>query len=266
MNIYASTAMAPGMRHIDALLYIEGRFDAGIPVSLDKVQLCPQNTGALGLSAVERLRGAYPETEFRLHATCRLERSGYQKMEASTPYGVSREYFTEMGELSRELRAPAYTLHAGKREESSLAEMRENILRLQELFGHGCLVGVEHMYPSPKKRTWLLDCWDEMEWLYESGINYALDLSHLNIIARRERFFNWELVLEMIQSERCLEIHISDNDGRKDAHQPINKERLPAWWRLIENQNIAATIFTESNLLKLNKPQLIGRKTPHWEG
>jgi sugar phosphate isomerase/epimerase len=150
------------------------------------------------------------------------------------------------------LGADVYTLHAGTRAAGSLTSVRAAVLALEERLG--IPVGVEAMYPDPKQ-TWLLSSWDEHRWLLESDICYALDLSHLNILARRSRWTDYGLTAALLTDPRCIEIHVSDNDGHSDRHAPLTRQ--PWWWGCLEDAvklNPGAVIFSEGNQLR-RKPR-----------
>ena len=98
---------------------------------------------------------------------------------------------------------------------------------IEDLFG--IPVGVEGHYPTPNgKQHWLISTWQEYQQLLESGVNYALDLSHLNILAVQTNHVEWSLVHELLSSPHCLEIHLSDNHGYADQHLPLSNPHCVA--------------------------------------
>ena len=83
-------------------------------------------------------------------------------------------------------------------------------------------------------------------------VNYALDLSHLNILAVQTNHVEWSLVHELLSSPHCLEIHLSDNHGYGDQHLPLsNPHALPWWWSLLSSANPNATIFQKGGKMCL---------------
>jgi len=120
--------------------------------------------------------------------------------------------------------------------------VRANVLRIEERCG--IPVGVEGLYPAPGDR-WLLSTWADYEWLLESDLHYAIDLSHLAIVARHERCEDLALARELVSNERAIEVHVSDNDGRADRHTTL--ARQPWWWPVLEDVHPAAVIFSEGN-------------------
>ena len=216
-------------------------------LSLEQVQLCPQNHGKLTTERLDALMADYPRTTFRLHANVRL--GGRQPRWSAADVGSgSRRYFEELGRLSRQLGAPAYTLHAGRRESATLEQLRDNLKVLEDWMG--VAVGVEGLYPA-RRSPWLIDCWSEYRWLLESGVRYAVDLSHLNIVARHERTVDQGLVADLLANPCCLEVHVSGNDGRRDAHRVPTD--APWWYPLLASAvqaNLDLVIFSEGNQLR----------------
>jgi hypothetical protein len=52
-------------------------------------------------------------------------------------------------------------------------------------------------------------------------------------------------VRDMLACERCIEVHVSANDGRGDWHQVC--EQPPWWWPLLQYINPKAVVFSEGN-------------------
>jgi sugar phosphate isomerase/epimerase len=246
MILNAATAMFPGDTYLDAMEKLSTGHvsDAGFPVSLSQVQLCPQNHGVLSKELLGQLQELYPNTVFRLHATCRLAINGYRRYEASTPLHVSRAYFKELADLSAAIDAPVYSLHAGRRAEATLGEVIRNVALLQDIFQ--CPVAIEGLYPT-RGDTLLMSTWDEYRTLMESGLYYALDMSHLNIVSTHQRKWDTGLVMALLEHPNCLEIHVSSNNGRSDTHLPLIEDALPVWWADLQHAGPNAVIFTESN-------------------
>jgi len=249
MTVNAATACFPGYTPEDALEALA----AGVVeplmgrLSVARVQLCPQNHGVLTEDRLERLCLAYPDTQFRLHANVRTVR-GQPRWTAADVGPASTAYFQEVGRLSQLIGAEAYTLHAGHRASASLEQLEKNRRTLEDLMG--IPVGIEGMYPV-RRSTWLIDSWAEYRWLLEAGARFAVDLSHLKIVATHERQVDEGLVAALLASPNCLEVHVSDNDGRRDTHHVPGK---PVWWMPLlvaavqENRNLV--IFSEGNRLR----------------
>jgi hypothetical protein len=81
--------------------------------------------------------------------------------------------------------------------------------------------------------------------LLESGVNYVIDLSHMQIIAQQSGKIETNLLKELLQSERCIEVHVSTNDGKKDLHHCLSETSRPWWIDLLDLANPNATIFSE---------------------
>ena len=249
MTVHASAACFPGYTPEDAMKALSAGVEEPLMglLAVDQVQLCPQNHGVLTGERLERLCQAYPDTRFRLHANCRVA-SGQPRWTAADVGPASQAYFRELGRLSRVLGAEAYTLHAGRRESSSLAGLQRKLSQLEQWME--LPVGVEGMYPAPGAK-WLVDTSKEYRWLLASGVKYAVDLSHLNIVARREGGLVDGLVADLLESPRCIEVHVSANDGRRDSHQVPVK---PPWWQAMLARAVAENprlvIFSEGNQLR----------------
>ncbi len=242
MKAHVSLACWPGLRHQEAARQLaeppaEPCFGR---LSVEHVQLVPQSMGQLDEPLADALRSAYPDTRFRLHANVRvLPRHVFADLSG---FGQHAEWFGQAARISRRLNAPAYTAHAGRRGQASLNAVLKNARRCADLFG--CPVGIEGHYPTPGD-TWLLSSWDEYRTLFDSGVPYALDLSHLHIVATHSGRREDTLVAEMLASDRCLEIHVSDNDGRADRHAVCVE---PPWWfALLRHAHGEAVIFSEGN-------------------
>jgi hypothetical protein len=86
----------------------------------------------------------------------------------------------------------------------------------------------------------------------ESGVPYAIDLSHLHILACHSGVRDDALVRDMLACERCIEVHVSANDGRGDWHQIC--QRPPWWWPLLRHINPKAVVFSEGNHRRKRNP------------
>ena len=241
--IHGTTACWPGERHTDALGHLlMGTEEPALGMlSCAHVQLCPQNFGVIDEALCDELKAKAPGTAFRLHASVRVFRS-HRTFDASCADSDAWHYFGRVAELSAHLRAPAYTLHAGERQRATKEEVRDNVLRLQDRFG--IPVGVEALYPAAGNR-WLLSSWAEYAWLLATDIHYVIDLSHVAIVAHRERREDLALVLKLVNNPRCLEVHVSDNDGRADEHRLL--ARHPWWWPVLDDVHPATVVFSEGN-------------------
>ena len=239
-----SLASYPRLGFMDAMLQASSQKPAenGIGnLSLNHVQLCPQNRGVLDVETADALMTAFPETQFRLHANVRVHRS--PKILDWADWNEDRSYWTDLAGLSKRLRAPAYTAHAGLRSKANLETVLDVLSRAEQVFE--CPVAVEHHYPT-RSNQFLLSTWKEMEMLLESNAKYVIDLSHMMIIAHMTRRRNDALVRELLSSDRCIEVHLSWNDGFHDQHH-----RLPEsveecwWWDLIGSIHPSAVVFSE---------------------
>ena len=107
----------------------------------------------------------------------------------------------------------------------------------------GCRVAVEGHYPT-RGDVFHIATWAEYAALHESGVDFALDLSHLNIVASHSGVIETNLVREMLASEHCLEVHVSGNDGTRDQHARLTRE--PWWLSLLGDVHPDAIVFCEA--------------------
>lgn len=242
MKAHVSLACWPGLRHEEAVRHltappVEPCFGH---LSTAHVQLVPQSMGTLDDALVDVLQDAFPATRFRLHANVRV--LPRHVMADLSGFTLHAEWFAQAARINQRLAAPAYSAHAGRRDQATLRQMLDNARRCTDAFG--CPVGVEGHYPTPQD-TWLVSSWEEYRTLFESGVPYALDLSHLHIVTTRSGRCEETLVAEMLACERCLEIHVSVNDGRSDRHDVCT---APPWWfALLSAAHPQAVVFSEGN-------------------
>ena len=252
-EVHGTTAQFPGYLWKNAVLRLrEGVQEDFGRISCSHIQLCPQSPSIADEETLSSLKKMYPQTQFRLHANVRVQ-EGLFKWDASTYNRENHHYFAHLGNMSTLLDAPAYSLHAGRREYASHRQMHNNIQRIQELFS--CPVLVEGMYPS-RHEDWLISSWNDYRWLLDSGLFFAIDLSHINILVQQHKHFDKELLKALLTSERCLEIHLSHNLGNQDAHRPLQKKALsnscwyPLWKECIK-KGLKTTHFSEGRIHSL---------------
>ncbi|HDR9017902.1 hypothetical protein KTE52_28330 [Burkholderia multivorans] len=205
------------------------------------IQLCPQNRGVLTPELAQDLRHRFPRTGFRLHANVRVLAA--RRVADLADWSPDDPYWQALAARSQSLDAPAYTAHAGRRDRSTLPGLFDNARHAAALFN--CPVGIEGHYPT-RDNAYLISDWNEYRALFDSGVPYALDLSHLNIVATRTRCREQTMVREMLACERCIEVHLSGNNGTGDEHRVLEQE--PWWWTLLDAIHDHAVIFSEGNL------------------
>lgn len=249
-QINISLAAYPGMRHEQAAQLAIGSARQGTlveaclgQIAVSHVQLVPQNFGLLDESLADSLMAAFPEVQFRLHANVRVMPS--HCIADLSNLAAQADWFQQAAAISKRLKAPAYSAHSGTRENATLKEMLSNARRAADMFG--CPVGVEGQYPD-KGDTLLVSSWEEYQQVFESGVPYALDLSHLNIVVFKSGRREDNLVKEMLSCERCIEVHVSHNDGRGDSHQVCDTQ--PWWFPLLNSIHENSIVFTEGNHLR----------------
>lgn len=209
-------------------------------------QLVPQSRGIINEEYVAFLRQHYPSTQFRLHANARVQLLHRVVDIADYARPECRSWFNDAARISRLLGAPAYSAHSGLRARATVRDIVLASQRLADLFG--CPVAIEGQYPTPPDNRFLIDSWEEYRELFDSGAYYALDLSHLNILAAKTGRIERTLTAEMLACERCLEVHVSSNDGHHDQHDVCQRHHPPWWLALLEQHtHEKAVIFSEGD-------------------
>lgn len=250
-TINAATAIFPGYTCLKALELVEAGISEPIvgPISLQHAQLCPQSIGTLTEAVCEQLVARFPSTRLRLHANARVLPK-HHLIDASNFGPDTRFYFEALADRSCRLNAPAYSVHAGYRENCSFEQLLDNLARIQDLFGPECRVAVEGLYPN-SHRPQLMDCWREYEAVMAAGFAQAVDVSHLNIVARAERSHGDGLLRALLEDRNTIEVHLSANDGRSDKHDLLDAE--PWWWPCLDHVHADAVLFTEANQLRAQR-------------
>lgn len=241
-TVHASLATLGGMTFAAAMDRAqEGVIDPILGrLSTREVQLCPQNIGHLSEDLARSLMTRHPETRFRLHANVRVLRDRHI-LDLST-FDPTHPYWQQLARINTLLGGFGYTAHAGRRGEgTTLKGVFDATRRAADLFG--CRVGVEGGYPTFRGEPWLLSTWEEYREMLEARVDFALDLSHLNIVAVLGRRKEPGLVREMLASEHCIEVHLSANSGRADEHRMLEDE--PWWWPLMGSIHRDAIVFSE---------------------
>lgn len=214
------------------------------------LQLCPQNQGQITAELALQLKQDYPDIQFRLHANVQLEPQ--PRWVDLCDWPDAQVWFKQMAFISGLLGTSVYTAHAGRRCKASVDQVLRYVREAEQVLGMA--VGIEGHYPDryPPSRypgrddRWLISSWAQYQALLESGVHYALDLSHLHILACQSGRIEYGLVSEMLASPCCLEVHLSGNDGSGDQHQPLDCDNPPWWWTLLfTSVHPDAVIFAE---------------------
>jgi len=209
-------------------------------LSARKLQLCPQNLGQITEEMAMHFKDTHPEIEFRLHANVQLE--AQPRWVDLCDWLDAKDWFKQAGRISALLQAPVYTAHAGRRHKATLPQVLGYAKEAEQMMG--IPVGIEGHYPTRNDR-WLISSWPEYRCLLESDVHYALDLSHLHIVACQTGCIEWGLVKELLASPRCLEVHVSHNDGSGDQHWLLDRESPPWWWAILSRGYSDAEMFVE---------------------
>lgn len=219
-----ATAALPRLSWAEAVQTIDAE---DTPTGL--IQLCPQNGARartpLTTGLLDQLRARHPRRRFRLHANHRLHQAPAIAYDASTVAAHWDSCFEPLARLHRHLEADVYSLHAGRCSQASRTELARGVARLETLFGSP--VAVEGLYPS-RREALHISTSEGYRWLLDSGLFMAIDLSHLHIVRTVEGDFDLGLLDALLQSGRCLEVHLSHNNGRADQHRDLSA--APPWW------------------------------------
>lgn len=247
-RLNASTAALPGIFMHEAVRRLHEnptREDLLGQIFTDHMQLCPQNRGFVDEELVDQLLEAFPNTKFRLHANVRVL-PHIVKWDASDDFRITKPYFEQMAFISKRLGAPAYTLHAGYKENCDFNTMLDNVARIQELF-NDIPVGIEGLYPLAAKPQHM-DTWEAYQQVYDCGFFVALDLSHLNLL--KPMPFTQAVLRNWLEHKNTIEVHVSDNDGTRDQHKLLFKNNPPFWLNAFNESLLDTrytTVFSESN-------------------
>ena len=228
-TIHHTTAQFANFSAIDACTLLANEAQEAFETSMNYVQLCPQTPTVFTEDTLTEVQEAFPNTQFQLHANVRVQ-PGLLILDASSYNERNHWYFKRLGELSAFINAPAYSLHSGRKRHCSMKGLFHNLAAIQQLFTMPVLV--EGMYPTRDgPEEYLMSTWQEYIDVMNSGFCYAIDLSHLHIVANREGE-RPDLVHKLIAHSNCKEVHVSHNNGRSDAHRPISKRVWDGlWWK-----------------------------------
>jgi hypothetical protein len=243
-TVYCSTACFPRASLQDAVR----RIRAGViepvfgPAPTDVIQIAPQFRGVLRPETAAELRALAPETQFRLHANLRVDASRHALYDMTFRWDELVRFMRSLAEVNAVLRAPVYSVHPGRRAGSTLKTAFDNARRCADLLG--IPVAIEGMYPHLRSDlAWLIETWADYRALFESGVPYAIDMSHVNLLVEQTRRIEIGLLGDMLACERCVEIHVSANDGLVDSHAVVID---PPWWMpLLRKASRHAVVFTE---------------------
>ena len=244
-HIQSTTAMFPGLPFIPALERISKEVKNRPELHMDWVQLCPQSFGCVTDDLLYTLKDTYPKTKFQLHSNVRIVH-GKKPVHGSSSGAWVEMYLQEFSRLTQVTGCGIYSIHSGYEDEMLLEDMFENVRRMNTKYN--MTIAIEGLYPERRRKA-LVSSWRQYHQLLDADIPYAIDLSHLNIVARAEGHSMY-LVQELLSSHNCIEVHLSSNNGLWDSHLPLSKEGKEWWWDFLEYCHPQTTIFSEENLQK----------------
>jgi sugar phosphate isomerase/epimerase len=194
---------------------------------------------AAGIKHVELAIGVKPDSdaaaaiaEYRASGTIFRAHHAFIWEPIHHPFNLAkkldRDYFQRKIEWLAKMSVTAYSVHPGSYTdfpEAAWDLFLTNLAWLRtQCSSHNIELGVETMYPiRNENRRYFLDDLNSIDRLHKilPDLKWVLDLAHLNLW--REHRLE---VLELL-GDRLLEIHISDNDGRRDLHTVISEK---TWW------------------------------------
>lgn len=243
-SIQCTTAMFPGIPFSAAVERIAAKIAERPELAMDWIQLCPQSYGVVDEGLITDLKRHYPRTKFQLHSNVRLK-CGKTPVHGSSHGEWVNEYLETFERLTLLSGCGIYSLHSGYADEMTLNDMFENVREWNRQYN--IIIAVEGLYPE-RRRQALISTWTEYEQLLHADIPYAIDLSHLHIVATTERKRPLQLVRDLLRSQHCREIHLSANNGRVDAHQPWSESNSEWWWEVLDSRHDQCVVFCEENL------------------
>lgn len=153
-------------------------------------------------------------------------------------------YFERLTDWLVTMDITAYSVHAGSLTPSdepraAYARFLQNVKQLEQLCSARSIrLGVETMYPPQEDSTsqYLLQNTAQVKQLLQDlpQLELVVDMAHLNIWKKETIPKKLQLLELACDSEalpptadRLLEIHISDNDSKRDSHTAITER---TWW------------------------------------
>ena len=97
---------------------------------------------------------------------------------------------------------------------------------------------------------------DSINYIMDLKNPIALDISHLNIL-NKQGHINKKTLNRLLEYDKIEEIHISDNDGKRDSHHYISKDTylLKDWVKERYNDNKDIPIILECFMQRMNQEQ-----------
>ena len=82
----------------------------------------------------------------------------------------------------------------------------------------------ETMYPG-----YALGTGAELDWAMDAGLRLAVDVSHLHMQCT-QGVLSEAAARRLFDYDRIAEVHVSANDGTRDAHRPLERDSYGLGW------------------------------------
>ena len=190
------------------------------PLIPRRLWLCPQTSTSSQKRAWQKSKTFFPIPAFSCMPMCKKAIAHSRCI----LHNDRRLYLERLGEPSAFINAPAYSLHSGRRR--IVRWWTPTIRSHSKILACSCSSKVCTQRDGPKEHLPARGAYIDVMNL---GFCYAIDLSHLHIVANREgERPDW--VYQLI-THRTKEAS-PHNNGRSDAHRPIG-ERIweDLWWK-----------------------------------
>lgn len=249
-SVYLSTSYAAKDSVVDVLEQIVGEVDwsrielsGGTNHEPELVQLLLELKENHGLDFLVHNYFPPPVDDFVLNVTSPDERNRRRSL----------EFVRNSIDVANEIGSDLYTIHAGyramyvPRDNSHYFNMdEESVITVDEARTYfetsmrelaeyaqsrNVKFGFENLFPASDQPDPLICTVDDIKWglsvLSEySNTGFLLDLGHLNVAAH-QLGFDFDRALEELEphfDEDLLGVHVSDNNGRNDQHNPLRED------------------------------------------
>ena len=148
---------------------------------------------------------------------------------------VPTNYFTKVFEFCKAVGAGHYSVHGGSYDPSEINYTQAmnnyitNLYQAKNLASqYGIELAVETMYPTKRGAKFVLDTAESILdfRVHHPDIGLVVDCAHVNIMMH-QGVATSSFLRTLLDDEKVVEIHLSENDGIHDHHTPITRN---AWF------------------------------------